>query len=204
MKKIKILLFILILILLTSCGAYENDEGMEGVPYDLYGEIVVEGVEYKIYIPTESEDAIYYVYEEGHDYTDKSSWIINYIYESDYQTDNDTLSMDVVNSLYDVLSEKELELEAYLGYEVSLDKPNLKEEREVMIDNSMEETISYVVFEKYLSIRLRVSNSSEYYNVGVPLETIFLKRTEETVYDPIKDEMILWEDFLATPKLYQR
>ena len=204
MKKIKILLFILILLIITSCASYDNEEGMEGVPYDLYGEIVVDGTIYKIYLPTESEDAIYYVYEEGHDYTDKSSWIINYIYECDYQTDNDTLSVDVVNSLYDVLSEKELELEGYLGYKVSLDKPNLKEEREVRIDNSTGETISYVVLEKYLSIRLRVFDSGEYYNVGVPLETIFLKRTEETIYDPIKDEMILWEDFLATPKLYQR
>lgn len=205
MRKIKILLLIILFTILTSCGAYDNEPGMEGVSYDYYETCIVDGVEYLIYLPTLPEDAIYYVYEEGNDYTDKSSWTINYIYEAKYQIDDDTLSDDVLDSLYTSLIESKSELKLYLGSEVNLVNPHLKEEREVTISNENKEVISYVVLQKYLSVRVRVNNSGRYYNIGIPLEELYLKRTEETVYSPIKNEMILWKDFLlTTPNLYQK
>lgn len=199
MKRLYLILILLIMFI-VSCASVD-DHILDGNSFDYYNSYEITGIEYDIYLPSNANDVIYYMYEESKTTTDKATWTINYIYEGKYHVEEENESEETWISLYNSLSQSKDKLNELCGFDVELINPYDSLEREFTLENTTKDVISYVSVETYLPIKLHNKNINKYYLIGIPVNTKFLIKVKDSVQSPITLEFIKWEDFLAIPNM---
>lgn len=199
MKRLYLILILLIMFI-VSCASVD-DNILDGNSFDYYNSYEITGIEYDIYLPSNANDVIYYMYEESKTTTDKATWTINYIYEGKYHVEEENESEETWISLYNSLSQSKDKLNELCGFDVELINPYDSLEREFTLENTTKDVISYVSVETYLPIKLHNKNINKYYLIGIPVNTKFLIKVKDSVQSPITLEFIKWEDFLAIPNM---
>ena len=208
MKKLYILLVFIFVIIVSSCSAGNKNEAAEdaidGLSFNKFNSnpYTISGVEYDIYFPTNTSEAIYYQYKLGDVKSTSAVWTINFIYMVDYHIDRKWETDETWNSLYSILKDEEIKVEEKCGFDVTLfDPANPMVELEYVLTNETKEEASYVIFYTFLPIRLHNKSQNKTTTVGVPVKVDLLLKTEDKIKNPFKDEMMLWEDFLAIENL---
>lgn len=203
MKKILIILVFVFILLVSSCSsknnAFDDEEAdaADGVSFDYFTSYVINDTKYEIFLPNNVKESIYYQYEIGDVQSDSAMWTVNFIYDVNYHVDVKSESKDVWDSLYSYLLESKMILDEKCEFDIMLFEPYTDIELEYLLVNEQKEEASYVIFYTFLPIRLVNNSSHRTITVGIPINVDVLLKVGEEVENPFKDEMMLWEDFLA-------
>lgn len=207
MKKLFILLIFTFVIVVSSCSAPDKnneaaEDAIDGLSFEYFNSYTISDIEYAVFFPANVGKAIYYQYELGDVKSTSANWIVNFIYSVDYHVDGRYETEEVWNSLYSVLVDNEKLVEEKCGFDVTLYPPSsLGVELEYVLVNERKEEASYVVFSTFLPIRLLNKSRNKTTTIGVPIKLDLLLKIDNQVQNPFKDEMMLWEDFLAIENL---
>ena len=201
MKKLYIFLVFIFIVFVSSCSAMKNeamDEATDGVSFKPYTSYIINDIEYSIYLPLEFSDAIYYEHELGDVTSMSTDWSINFIYDVNYHVDHEKEDRSVWVSLYENLLTSKSVIEEWCWFVVVLFDPYSDVELEYILHNETNKEASYVVFYTFLPVRLVNNYTKNRYTIGIPINVDVLLKIDDKIENPFdKNEMILWEDFLA-------
>jgi hypothetical protein len=199
-KYYLILVFIFILMIVSSCSAQDvgpADEAVDGLSFDYFATYEIDGTNYEVYLSNEISDSLYYTHVVS-DISSKSAyWTVNFMYEAIYHVEDWREDKEIWKQLYNHLLSNQEYLEEKCGFDVLLFDPYESVELEYTLKNETKEEASYVIFNTYLPIRLVNENSGVRITVGIPVNMDLLLKIGDKVEDPFSDKMMSWEDFLA-------
>lgn len=202
MRKIfGVLLLIIILISITSCGSLSPNEdmiGIDGVIYDYDKSITIDNVEYEVYLPQNFIDNIFYKFEKQQLQSKSENWVINFNYEVTYYIDQDFALNDEFYLYVDLLKEK-LDTEMIV-YDIHNDEEVI--ELEFVIDNPNEELIGHGFLISYIPIKL-INDRSDIF-ILIPINVDVLKIKGDMIESLDKNEFIPYEQFLENEKLIKK
>lgn len=205
MKKIYIVLMILCILMISACGM-ANDESaigdnVDGISFDYFQTYTVKDTDYEVFLPNNILEALYYEYKEGNVVSNSASWTVNFIYDVNYHVNESKETSEVWSELYLKLKETETTIEELCGFEITTFDPYQEVELEYVLNNSNQQDASYVIYQTYLPLRLVNKSTNRSSTIGVPIKVDVLIKVNGMVKNPFKDEMMLWEDFLAIENL---
>ena len=205
MKKLYVILLFICILMLSSCGAMDENgmmgDSVDGISFDRHDTYIINEIEYDVYLPRDVEEALYYRYKEGNITSNSSSWTVNFMYNAQYHVDNSKENQSTWDELYLKLIQKEQILEEKCGFDITFFEPNSEVELEYVLENKNQEEASYVIFYTYLPLRILNTETNVRSTIGIPVTVEVLKKVNQMVENPFNDEMMLWEDFLAIEKL---
>jgi hypothetical protein len=200
-KMFGVLLLMIILISITSCGSLSPNEdmiGIDGVIYNYDKSLIIENVEYGVYLPQNFKDNIFYKFEKEELQSKSENWVINSNYEVIYYIDQDFVLNDEFYLYVDSLKEK-LDTEM-IGYDIHNDEEII--ELEFVIDNPNEELIGYGLLISYIPIKL-INDRSDIF-ILIPINVDVLKIKGDMIESLDKNEFIPYEQFLENEKLIKK
>lgn len=184
MKRFCLILLILFVFMIASCGAPGNgmaEDAADGVSFDYFATYVINDVEYEVYIPNKFEDAIYYDHKLGDITSSSSEWTINFMYEPIYHVNDRVESKEVWKSLYTNLENNKEVLEEKAGFTVKLFAPYEEVEVEYVLHNEVKQEARYVIFYTYLPVRLLNKSRGRTITIGVPINLDVLLKVDDLV-----------------------
>ena len=196
-----VLLLMIILISITSCGSLSPNEdmiGIDGVIYNYDKSLIINDVEYGAYLPQNFKDNIFYRFEKEELQSKSENWVINSNYEVRYYIDQDFVLNDEFYLYVDSLKEK-LDTEM-IGYDIHNDEEII--ELEFVIDNPNEELIGYGLLISYIPIKL-INDRSDIF-ILIPINVDVLKTKGDMIKSLDKNEFIPYEQFLENEKLIKK
>ncbi len=200
-KMFGVLLLMIILISITSCGSLSPNEdmiGIDGVIYNYDKSLIINDVEYGAYLPQNFKDNIFYRFEKEELQSKSENWVINSNYEVIYYIDQDFVLNDEFYLYVDSLKEK-LDTEM-IGYDIHNDEEII--ELEFVIDNPNEELIGYGLLISYIPIKL-INDRSDIF-ILIPINVDVLKTKGDMIESLDKNEFIPYEQFLENEKLIKK
>jgi hypothetical protein len=200
-KMFGVLLLMIILISITSCGSLSPNEdmiGIDGVIYNYDKSLIINDVEYGAYLPQNFKDNIFYKFEKEELQSKSENWVINSNYEVIYYIDQDLVLNDEFYLYVDSLKEK-LDTEM-IGYDIHNDEEII--ELEFVIDNPNEELIGYGLLISYIPIKL-INDRSDIF-ILIPINVDVLKTKGDMIESLDKNEFIPYEQFLENEKLIKK
>ena len=200
-KMFGVLLLMIILISITSCGSLSPNEdmiGIDGVIYNYDKSLIINDVEYGAYLPHIFKDNIFYRFEKEELQSKSENWVINSNYEVIYYIDQDLVLNDEFYLYVDSLKEK-LDTEM-IGYDIHNDEEII--ELEFVIDNPNEELIGYGLLISYIPIKL-INDRSDIF-ILIPINVDVLKTKGDMIKSLDKNEFIPYEQFLENEKLIKK
>ncbi len=200
-KMFGVLLLMIILISITSCGSLSPNEdmiGIDGVIYNYDKSLIINDVEYGAYLPQNFKDNIFYRFEKEELQSKSENWVINSNYEVIYYIDQDFVLNDEFYLYVDSLKEK-LDTEM-IGYDIHNDEEII--ELEFVIDNPNEELIGYGLLISYIPIKL-INDRSDIF-ILIPINVDVLKTKGDMIKSLDKNEFIPYEQFLENEKLIKK
>lgn len=199
-RNIGVLLLMMFLLIITSCGQMESGDmgGFDGVIYNYENDLLVNDINYSVYLPENFSDNLFYSFENNDLESESENWVINQnhkvIYWSDKKFDYTDEFYDYVNSLKTKLDSEEIVYTIYKDGEII--------ELEFEISNSNKENIGYGILTTYIPIKL-ISNRSVTV-ILIPIEYEVLKTKGDTIETIEKDNYIPYEQFLENEKLINK
>lgn len=200
-KMFGVLLLMIILISITSCGSLSPNEdmiGIDGVIYNYDKSLIIENVEYGVYLPQNFKDNIFYKFEKEELQSKSENWVINSNYEVIYYIDQDFVLNDEFYLYVESLKEK-LYTEMIV-YDIHNDEEII--ELEFVIDNPNEELIGYGLLISYIPIKL-INDRSDIF-ILIPINVDVLKIKGDMIESLDKNEFIPYEQFLENEKLIKK
>ena len=196
-RNIGVLLLMMFLLVITSCGQMTQSQmgGFDGVIYNYENDLLIENVEYEVYLPENFKDNIFYSFDKFSLESESENWVINQNYEVIYYRDRDFTFTDEFYDYVNTLKPK-LDNEG-IAYNIYKDKDNI--ELEFVIDNQNKELIGYGVLTSYIPIKLVDNRSATF--ILIPISFDVLKTKGDTIETIEKDSYIPYEQFLENEKL---
>lgn len=202
MKRIKLVVFILIIIFITSCSIPSDFyEKYDGVPFEKIDSFKSDGTLYDLLIADETTDSLAYYYKTIDNKSSKETWIINYSDQADYISES-FINDDLYANIFDVLKKNEMVIENRIHFDISL-YPN--EENiilEEVLKNDFKEEVGCIIIGQYLPII--VSNSKERYLIFIPINAYICIYKDNVVYNFMEHEKISIEELVNKYKILER
>ena len=197
-RLVGVLLLLLLVFIITSCGALSNEDlgVFDGDVYNYECDLEVNGTIYDVYLPENFKDYLYYSFSEGELTSESESWTLNFDHEIVYRSSEE---FDFNEEFYNyVLSLKSKLDSESINYELLPNRTVV--ECEFNIDNPNKELLGYGVLVSYIPLKLM--NKGTIY-VLVPINTDVLKMKNDLIETIEKDDFIPYEQFLRNEKLIE-
>ena len=197
-RLVGVLLLLLLVFIITSCGALSNEDlgVFDGDVYNYECDLEVNGTIYNVYLPENFKDYLYYSFSEGELTSESESWTLNFDHEIVYRSSEE---FDFNEEFYNyVLSLKSKLDSESINYELLPNRTVV--ECEFNIDNPNKELLGYGVLVSYIPLKLM--NKGTIY-VLVPINTDVLKMKNDLIETIEKDDFIPYEQFLRNEKLIE-
>lgn len=208
MKKISYAFLFLLILVLTSCGSYDNDTNTDGIPFVYYDSFVFEDITYEVYeveniylFNNENLDnqIIKYEYEElERNPLSTDEWIINYLQDYDYHMNQIKVEKDVVNKMYENIYNSIIKFEENLKIDLEYYPSDRLIEREFLVDETKEYT-SILLIDLLIPYRLVNTKTDQTNIIYIPVKTSLAYRNND-VLEIVFDNLIInvnYSDFIS-------
>lgn len=203
MKKIKLkfLLCLFTLFILSSCGMYQNDvlPHLDGVTFSKLTSFTFEEKEYSIALP--SSDETFYLYKQSDKTTNCKRWTINYSCVNSYIPDDGFVeNQKLYDAIYTALNDNISTIYSLVNDVVVIHKNDETIQIEETLINNFDSKVSFMYFDKFLPIRLTDENMYSY-TISIPLSRKHLLMDENYIQNPFENNNITLSEFYNLPKL---
>lgn len=202
MKKKLILIFIFVVIFITSCNMPDDFyDKYDGIPFEKVDEFTSGDKTYDLLLATETKESLAYYYKTINNKSSKETWIINYSDQADYISEY-VLEGDLYNSVYNILLKNKTKIETRIESSISLYKNRENMVLEQVLKNDLKEEIGCIIIGEYLPII--VSNSTTRYLIFIPINAYICVYKDEVVYDFMGHSEITIEELVNELKILER